>query len=251
VAVSRRVLFGVQLDVLSMQETISACETLIEKRSFAQHAVINASKVVLMAKDERLRRIIASCEIVNADGQSVVWAGRLARIPIPERVTGIDLMGHLLELADSRGWPVYFLGATASVLQEFEAAVRERLPSLVVAGANDGYYSDGAEVASRIGRSGARILFVGMPSPRKEYFIAEHKDGLPACLAVGVGGSFDVMAGRTKRAPKWMQSIGLEWLFRLGQEPGRMWRRYVIGNLHFCLLAAREIARARSRRAAP
>jgi N-acetylglucosaminyldiphosphoundecaprenol N-acetyl-beta-D-mannosaminyltransferase len=246
--VCRRELFGVQLDVLSMADTIRACDALVEKGSFAQHAVINASKVVLMAKDERLRRIIASCEIVNADGQSVVWAAWLSGIPVPERVTGIDLMAQLLERAESRRWPVYFLGATAGVLEAFNAAVRERFPGLVIAGATDGYYTDSAEVANRIGRSGARILFVGMPSPRKEYFIAEQRDRLPACLAVGVGGSFDVFAGHTRRAPRWMQSLGLEWLYRLGQEPRRMWRRYLIGNLHFCFLAAKEIARVRSRR---
>lgn len=236
----RAMLFGAPLDLLTMQESVDACAGLVEARRPAQHVVVNAAKYVLMADDPLLRDIIGRCALVNADGMSVVWAGRILGLAVPERVAGIDLMAELLKVAESRSWPVYFLGATPTVLEKFVAEVKRRHPRLVVAGARDGYFDDDATVAEAIGESGARLLFVGMPSPRKERFIDEHLEALGELLAVGVGGSFDVWAGVTTRAPLWMQRAGLEWLHRFAQEPARMWRRYIIGNVRFGLMVARE-----------
>lgn len=226
-----------------MNETVECCRGLIESGRFVQHVVLNASKVVMMRNDEPLMEIVRSCDLVNADGQSVVWAARLLGHRVPERVAGIDLMERLLTEAESSGWSVFFLGATDDVLAEFLAVVRDRLPDLVVAGARNGYFDDDAGVSETIAASGARLLFVGISSPRKERFLFEQKDRLGDLFAMGVGGSFDVWAGRSSRAPEWMQRTGLEWLHRLLQEPRRMWKRYLIGNSRFVLEVLREMTR--------
>jgi N-acetylglucosaminyldiphosphoundecaprenol N-acetyl-beta-D-mannosaminyltransferase len=223
-----------------MDETVARCAELVEARRPAQHVVLNASKVVLMQDVPGLADIIARCDLVSADGISVVWAGRLMGIDVPERVAGIDLMERLLHLAAERGWPVFFLGATAEVLDEFLHVVSERVPGLVVAGARDGYFDEGAAVAEQVRASAARMLFVGMSSPRKEEFLSAHLASMGPVFAMGVGGSFDVWAGKTSRAPLWMQRAGLEWFHRLIQEPGRMWKRYLIFNARFVGLTLRE-----------
>jgi len=238
-------LFGVWIDALTMEQTVARCAELIDERRPVQHCVLNASKVVLMQDVEGLTEIIDRCDLVNADGQSVVWAGRLLGVPLPERVAGIDLMERLLSSAEERQWPVYFLGAAEEVLADFQAVVRERYPGLVVAGARNGYFTDDAEVARAVREAGARLLLVGITSPRKEQFLAEQLPLMGPVFAMGVGGSFDVWAGRAERAPAWMQRIGLEWFHRLAQEPRRMWRRYLVGNSRFVGLTLREFFSAR------
>lgn len=237
---TRATLMGVPLDLLTMEQTVLRCEQLIAAEEAVQHVVVNAGKYVLMRDQPRLREIVSRCALINADGMSVVWAGRLLGHAVPERVTGIDLMARLLELAESRQWPVFFLGARGDVLGQFVEIVTDRYPLLEVAGYRDGYFEDDASVAELIRRSGARMLFIGMPSPRKEYFTDEQLCRMGPVFVMGVGGTFDVWAGRTRRAPAWMQRVGLEWLYRFAQEPRRMWRRYLFGNARFLGMVASE-----------
>jgi N-acetylglucosaminyldiphosphoundecaprenol N-acetyl-beta-D-mannosaminyltransferase len=241
----RATLFGVPLDLLTMEETVAACAALVESGRPAEHVSLNAGKVVMMRDVPGLRDAVAGCDLSSADGQSVVWAGRLCGLDVPERVAGIDLMGELIDLAAHRGWPVYFLGARAEVLERFIEGVRHSHPALVIAGVRDGYFDDDAAVAEAVRVSGARLLFVGISSPRKELFLAERLASIGPVLAVGVGGSFDVWAGLTSRAPVWMQRSGLEWLYRFGQEPRRMWKRYLVGNARFVVMTVREWWRVR------
>jgi len=235
---SRRVsVVGCGIDALTFNETVAEVERLVAARRPVQHCVVNASKAVLMDRDPVLRDIVSSCALVNADGQSVVWASRFLGRPLPERVTGVDLFQALLGLAADRGYPVYFLGATREVLGATVARACREHPTLRVCGARDGYWAEGdGEVVAGIREAGPDILFVAMPSPRKEYWLAEHLERLDVPFAMGVGGSFDVYAGHVRRAPHWMQRSGLEWAFRFYQEPGRMWKRYLLGNLEFLLL---------------
>jgi N-acetylglucosaminyldiphosphoundecaprenol N-acetyl-beta-D-mannosaminyltransferase len=166
---------------------------------------------------------VTECDMVLADGQAVVWASRVLGSPLPERVAGIDLFTELLAEATRRGYRVYFLGARPDVLARMLDEVSRRFPTLCVAGARDGYYQAGqeAEVAGDICRSRADILFVGMSSPRKEVFLSKWGTATQARVVHGVGGSFDVLAGLTRRAPAWWQDHGLEWLYRARQEPVR------------------------------
>src|SRR5262245_4765504 len=238
---ARAEFLGVPLDLLTMDESVEKCAALIREGRPVQHVVINAGKCVLMEDAPDVREIVRRCEIVNADGQSVVWGARFLGIKAPERVAGIDLMGRMVERCEREGWPVYLLGATDEVLSAFVDEARRRHPLLVIAGQRNGYFSADKEVgiAEEIRASGARLLLVGISSPKKERFLARHLPTMGPVLAMGVGGSFDVWAGKTKRAPQWMQKAGLEWFYRFAQEPGRMWRRYLVGNFRFGILVLR------------
>lgn len=226
-------LFGLDIAADDMDTAVGRCRALIESAVPVQHVVVNAGKLVMMSDIEGLTEIVSACDVVHADGQSVVWAARLLGGSLPERVAGIDLMERLLEEAETESWPVYFLGARDAVLAAFLAEVRRRFPMILIVGAHHGYFDDDAAMAEEIRCTGARLLFVGMSSPRKEVFLAEQLTAMGAVFAMGVGGSFDVWAGLTKRAPLWMQRSGLEWFYRFCQEPRRMWRRYLIGNSRF------------------
>jgi N-acetylglucosaminyldiphosphoundecaprenol N-acetyl-beta-D-mannosaminyltransferase len=240
---ARAQFLGVPLDLLTMDQTVRRCKELIEAKEPAQHVVINAGKVVMMQDVDGLEEVIRECALVNADGQSIVWAGRSLGLQVPERVAGIDLMGNLLALSESEGYPVYLLGAKQEVLDEFTRIVSERFPRLILAGTSNGYFDDDGAMADTIRESGARLLLVGISSPRKEFFLAENLERMGPLLAVGVGGSFDVWAGKTKRAPVWMQKAGLEWFYRLAQEPRRMWKRYLVGNSRFMWLVLKARVR--------
>ena len=242
-AAERPPIFGVPLDRLTMDQTVDRCRQLIKSGRPAQHVALNAGKVVLMQDVPRLKRIISRCDLVSPDGMSIVWASRLLGKPVPERVTGIDLMARLFEVAETDGWPVYFLGASAEVLDRFLAVIRRRYPRLLIAGYQDGYSTRRADAADEIARSGAKLLFVGIPSPDKEFFLAENLPRM-TLFAMGVGGSFDVWAGKTRRAPVWTQRLGLEWLYRFSQEPRRLWSRYIVGNLRFAWLVVQAKFRA-------
>ena len=208
---------------------------------------VNAAKLVALGDDPEMGRMIASCGLITADGQSVVWAARLLGARLPERVAGIDLMTRLLEAADARGYRVYVLGAKRDVLDTALERLRERYPRLSVAGARDGYYADeeATEVCEEIKASGADILFVAMSSPRKEYFLGERGAALGVPFAMGVGGSIDVVAGVTRRAPRILQRAGLEWAYRLAQEPRRLMRRYITTNARFALMVLRALVTRR------
>lgn len=235
-------MLGVRVDALTFAESLLAADELIRLGKPAQHCCVNAAKVVMLNRDPRLREIVNSCAMVNADGQSLVWAARLLGLPVTERVAGIDLFRALLQLAELRGHSVFFLGARETVVQAVVARVRRDHPDLVVAGSRNGYWSPAEvdDVVTEVARTNADILFVGMPSPRKEYWLAEYLPRLNTSFAMGVGGSFDVYAGVTRRAPRWMQRAGLEWFYRLIQEPRRMGRRYLVGNTRFVLLVLSE-----------
>jgi N-acetylglucosaminyldiphosphoundecaprenol N-acetyl-beta-D-mannosaminyltransferase len=204
---------------------------------------VNAAKVVNIRKDKGLGGALRKCDLLVADGQSVVWASHLLRQPLPERIAGIDLFEDLLELANIEGWSIYLLGAKPDVLHDLEERLGERFPGLHVVGRRDGYFEaeEAEAVVKDIRDCRPDMLFLGMPSPKKETFLADYRDRLDVPVMHGVGGSFDVLAGRTKRAPLIWQNAGMEWAFRLLQEPRRMWRRYLHTNSMFVLLTLREL----------
>lgn len=237
----RQRVLGCAVDNLSMEETLDRVGDMIASGRPHQHVVVNADKVVKAARDPQLRRIIEGCDLINADGMPVVWASRLLGQPLKERVTGVDLFFHLLDRAEQRGWRLYFLGARAEVVDEVVRRALQRCPHLLVAGHRDGYWSADEEdaVVDQVRRARADILFVAISSPRKEQFLARHQATMRVPFAMGVGGTFDVMAGRVIRAPVWMQRNGLEWFFRFLQEPRRMFRRYFIEDMAIFPMMAR------------
>ena len=189
--------------------------------------------------------MIRLCPVVNADGQSVVVASHVLRRPLPERVAGIDLFVELVKRSAQNGRSVYFLGARDDVLAEMVGRFRSQYPDLHVAGFHNGYWSDDSEVIEEVRAAQPDLLFLAIPSPRKEFWLAEHLPALGVPFAMGVGGSFDVLAGKVKRAPRWAQRIGCEWMYRLVQEPRRMWKRYLVGNSVFIWLTIKELWRTR------
>ncbi|MGN6549918.1 MAG: WecB/TagA/CpsF family glycosyltransferase [Pararhizobium sp.] len=239
----KQLLFGLYVDPLTMDDVVGRCRTALVTRSRLLIGVLNAAKVVKARQDPVLRDSLLECNLLLADGQSLVWASRLLRRPLPERVAGIDIFERLLELADTEGRSIYLLGARADVLETLKQRIGERFPRLTIAGARDGYFKaeDSAAIAADIRASGADMLFLGITSPKKEIFLGSYGDGLGVPVLHGVGGSFDILAGQTRRAPLIWQRTGMEWAFRLLQEPQRLWWRYLATNSQFVALTLREI----------
>jgi N-acetylglucosaminyldiphosphoundecaprenol N-acetyl-beta-D-mannosaminyltransferase len=233
---------GVWLLPLTLDEMVARCLKAVEERAPVSIGVLNAAKIVKMRKDPELRDAVLGCDLVVADGQSVVWAGRVLRRRLPERIAGIDLLLTLLPEAEQRGHRVYFLGAKADVLATMIEEVRRRFPELEIAGYRDGYFTaaEGPAVAEAVRESRADLLFIGVSSPKKELFVRDQAQRTGAYVVHGVGGSFDVLAGKVQRAPVWWQRNGLEWLYRALQEPLRLGPRYLTTNIVFLALLARE-----------
>jgi N-acetylglucosaminyldiphosphoundecaprenol N-acetyl-beta-D-mannosaminyltransferase len=240
-------ILGCRIDRVDLDQALRICEEVIASRGFAQHMAINVAKLMSLRGDEQLRESIERCELVTADGQPIVWASRLLHDPLPSRVTGIDLMQGLLARAAITGYRIYILGAKPNVLDRAVARIREQHPGVAIVGHRDGYYADAEEkaVARQIAAARPDILFVAMSSPRKEFFLTRHGRTIGVPFVMGVGGAVDVIAGVTRRAPEPVQRLGLEWLFRLGQEPRRLARRYALTNSQFLLVLAREVASTR------
>jgi N-acetylglucosaminyldiphosphoundecaprenol N-acetyl-beta-D-mannosaminyltransferase len=209
--------------------------------------VVNAAKVVNARKNPDLRAALDEADLVVADGAPIVWVSRMTGQPLPERIAGIDIMFGLLKEADSKHYAVYFLGAKPAVVETVVKTVERQYPGVRIAGYRDGYFSEDEEpgVAANIRDSQADILFVAISPPKKEIFLRKWQDFMKVPIYHGVGGSFDVLVGITKRAPLWMQKCGLEWFYRLIQEPHRMWKRYLVTNSVFLFLSIAEIARCR------
>lgn len=236
-------LLGIPIDALTFRETVRRALLAMERRELTQHVAINAAKLVNARKNPELRQDIIDSHIVGIDGMGIVWAARLLGIRVPERVAGVDLMERLLELCAERGLRPYFLGARQDVLEMAAARARKRWPGLTFAGIRNGYFSSGEEpgIVQAIRDSAADCLFIGMPTPRKERFLRRYRQELGVPFIMGVGGGIDVLAGHVRRAPLVMQRGGLEWLYRIYQEPGRMWQRYAATNCVFVGLVARAV----------
>ena len=231
------------VDNLTMQETLSVVQETIESESQLHHVVVNAGKIVAMQKDLQLRRSVNESDLINADGQAVVWASKILGKPLKERVAGIDLMNNLIELAHKKSYKIFFFGAKEEIVKTVVDKTSKSYSPEIIAGYRNGYFDKKEEqrIAKEIANSGANILFVAISSPTKENFLYNNREVLKKVnFVMGVGGSFDVVAGKVKRAPLWMQKSGLEWFYRLAQEPKRMWKRYVIGNSKFVYLVIKE-----------
>ena len=228
---------------LSMEETLSIIKDTIVNDKSIHHVVVNAGKIVQLQKDNLLRKSVNNSDIINADGQAVVWAAKFLNKPLKERVAGIDLMQNLVELAYNNNHKIFLFGAKEEVVKKVIAIYTKKYSKNLIAGYRNGYYhkEDEASIANDIASSGANMLFVAITSPKKENFLYEFKNELKKVnFIMGVGGSFDVISGLTKRAPLWMQNNGLEWFYRFLQEPKRMWKRYLVGNSKFIYLVFKE-----------
>ena len=238
-------LFGVPIAATTLPEVLNLVHETIQGHGYLRIGVVNAAKIVNMSRDPGFRDAVLSSHIILADGMSVVLASRLLGRPLPGRVTGIDLMHGMLESGNRHRYRVYCLGATDEVLDATMARIGAEYPGVQIVGRRNGYFPPAAEaaVAADIAACRPDILFVAMTSPRKEEFMAKWSSQIAVPVCHGVGGSFDIMAGKLRRAPRLWQRLGLEWLYRLKQEPARLWKRYLVTNTLFCWMMVAELFR--------
>lgn len=240
-------LLGLKVNRLVMDQVLEAAEHHIKTKQQLLLGVVNVAKLVRARKDTQLQKSLQEADLVLADGLPIVWLSRLIGKPLPQRVAGIDIMNRLLEKACEKNYSVYLLGAKPKALEVAVRVIRQKYRGLHIAGFRDGYFNEDQErqVAEDIRNIAPDILFVAISSPKKENFLRKWHRFMNVSVCHGVGGGFDVLAGFKKRAPVWMQKHGLEWFYRLIQEPRRMWKRYLVTNSIFILLSLIAIARGR------
>lgn len=235
---NRYKIMNTYVNAVDMQQTIDYVEQIIAERKPTQHVVINASKINLMESDPKLAEIVNLCPLINADGASVVWAAKRLGVPLKERVTGCDLFQKLVGVAAEKGYKIFLFGAREEVVTKVKEIYEKQYPSIQIVGYRNGYFTeaDEPEIVKQMRDSGADMMFVAFSSPKKEYWVNKYLNEINIPFVMGVGGSFDIVAGVTERAPIWFQNHGMEWFYRFIQEPRRMWKRYIIGNAKFVAL---------------
>lgn len=244
---TRRIdLLGCPFDPITERDAIELVFAWKEAKERKTHHIVTVNVAILMmAKDDpKLAHAIEKADLVVVDGKPLVWTSRWLKAPVPEKVSGVDLMRSLLENGQERGLSVYLLGTTQERLDALERVIRARWPKVVIAGTRNGFFkpADWPEITSRIAAAKADLLLVGMPAPFKEIWCEEHREALATPAILGVGGAFDVLAGYVPRAPRLMQEAGLEWAWRLAMEPRKLWKRYLVTNSAFLALLGKTMA---------
>jgi len=234
-----------RFDITTLSGAVEHAIDRIEAGERGWICTVNVAVLMMMRSDPFLQSFVDRSMAVVADGQPIVWASKWFGQRLPGRVTGVDLVHELSDAAAEAGFGIYLLGATQEVVEQLADQLRLDVPGIDVRGVADGYFDagDAPARAAAIRESGAKILFVGMGVPRQERFIDEHWDDLGVNFAIGVGGSFDVLAGLRSRAPRFVQRVGLEWLYRLVQEPRRLAKRYLVTNSLFTYHVVRDVTR--------
>lgn len=219
-------ILGIQVASLTMEEAVMQAEKYMDERKGALIATANAEMIMQAMADEELYRILRGADLVVPDGAGTVWAARHLGYEMPERVAGFDLVQHLLARAPLQGRRIFFLGAAPGVAVEAKRRAEALYPGIAIVGTQDGYFSPAEEpaVLSAIREAAPDLLLAALGVPRQEKWLVRHREVLQVPLAIGVGGTFDVMAGVVKRAPVWMQRARLEWLFRGLLQPQRIGR---------------------------
>lgn len=241
-------ILGCRLDALDADEATRRILNLARTGEAAQIVTLGTEMVVYAQKDPRFRAIVNGSALSLCDTVGLLSVARWREAPLKERVTGVELLEHLCAGAAAAGLPVYFLGGAEGVAADAAAILEVRYPGLEVAGTQSGYFTEdqSAAVARAIAASGARLLFVGLGSPRQEFWLAEHLAETGCGVGIGLGGSFDVISGRVARAPAIVRRFGLEWFYRLLKEPQR-WRRQ-LALPQFTWLIALDECGVRARR---
>ncbi len=232
-------------DRVTLAQTVDLVLTHIRAGRRGWLCTVNVAILMMMREDPWLQSFVDRAAFVVADGQPLVWFAPTFGARLPARVTGIDLVYALCERAADEGLRIGLLGAKRPIVSSVSDRLEERWPSLQITYVGDGFFPpEGAAARARaIREAGVDILFVGMGVPRQERFMDEQWDELGVSIAIGVGGSFDVIAGLRARAPVLIQRTSMEWAFRLAQEPRRLWKRYLLTNSQFLLLLGRQLMR--------
>lgn len=238
---------GMRIDAVDFDAAVGQIIDGATSERGTQYVVTpNAHHVVLHQTDAFFRRAYQHAHLVVADGVPLIWAGRLLGRKLPGRVNGTDLLVRLCAEASGRNLRVYFLGGRTGAADAAAAVLRKRHPGLDICGTycpKLGFERDPiekAEIIADINEKRPHLLFVGLGAPKQEYWMYANRESVRVPMMLGIGVSFELVAGIISRAPVWMQRNGLEWLFRLLMEPERLWKRYLIGNVNFCALILRD-----------
>ena len=245
-AVSSRVeMLGVTIDNLSLNDALRYVDNALEKGSTgSQISFVNADCLNKAAQDPQYKRLLNRASLVLADGIGVKIAGSLLSRPIRQNVNGTDMFPRLCEQLASKGQRLFLYGGRPEVLDALRQRVVHQYPGLVLCGAVDGYSREEEAVVAEIAAARPDVVLVALGAPKQDAFIARNLNRMQAKVCLGVGGLFDFYSGRIPRAPQWLRDAGLEWTYRLYQEPGRMWKRYLIGNFVFLARVVTEKVRA-------
>jgi N-acetylglucosaminyldiphosphoundecaprenol N-acetyl-beta-D-mannosaminyltransferase len=231
---------GFPVDSFTMPEAVTCIRECLQREGLHHVVAINANKMWLSERNDTLRGIVRGAEVVIPE-YAIVWACRVLGRPVRGHIGGVMLLKALLPQLEKERVPIYFLGAKPEVLALLRTRVLGEYPQVQIAGMHSGYFEGGQDgaIVESVNRSGARILFVAMGSPRQEFWIENHRLELGVKVAMGVGGSFDVIAGLKKDAPAWIRHGG-EWIYRLIQDPQNLWKRYLKTNPWFVYRVLRE-----------
>ena len=245
--VVERIRFGpIGIDVVDFEGAIDAVADLVRAKKGGTVFTPNVDHVVLVGEDARLREAYDDVSLSLVDGTALLWSTRLVGKALPEKISGSDLCVPLLQRAAREGWRVYFLGGAPKSAERAAERVQREIPGLEIVGVSAPFIDvDGAsghdEIVRDVRAASPDLLFVALGCPKQEIFMHRVRDAIAPTVSVGVGASLDFLAGAVKRAPKWISRAGLEWLYRLTQDPKRLWRRYLVRDPKFLFVLAREL----------
>jgi N-acetylglucosaminyldiphosphoundecaprenol N-acetyl-beta-D-mannosaminyltransferase len=235
-------IFGVPISKMSMKQTVAYLTNAIENR--LAHQVITANPIMVMSAVENREylAIMGQAELIVPDGAGVVWAANYVGEPVAERVAGYDLLHELMKVGETRQWKVYMLGASTEVIEAAAAKLKDMYPAIEIVGCRNGYFGEDedAEVVRNIVEAAPDLLLVGRSADNQEPWIAKYKQQLQVPIMMGVGGSFDVLSGKLKRAPIFFRKLRLEWFYRLLQEPWRYKRMLVLPKFAVKVICEKE-----------
>jgi len=236
-------LLGVKIHRVTMGKTLEAICRFIESGKPHMVVTADASMVAMARKDDELRQIINSADLVTPDGSGLLWGAKTLGMPLAERVSGVDISRGICRMSGDMGFSIFFLGSDPGVAAAASENLRKHYPDMRVAGTHHGYFKpeEDAEIVQMVRQSGAGVLLAGMGIPRQEKWISKHLADLGVTVAIGVGGSMDVFSGKVKRAPKWMQDHGLEWVYRLCQDPSKIKKVSILPKFVLMVLKAKAI----------
>lgn len=220
-------ILDVPVHPLTMQESVTALEASMAEGKQTFVVTANAEIIMMCQQDAAYKKIVGEeAELVLPDGAGAVWAGRHLGYDVPERVAGFDLFNKLLKAAAAKGYKAYFFGGAPGIAEAAKAKAESLYPGVQIVGCRNGYFqeAESEQIVAEINASGADMLFAALGAPKQEKWLVQYRQQLTPKLLMGIGGSFDVFAGKMERAPKWMQDASLEWLFRLYKQPSRFMR---------------------------
>lgn len=249
--VPTKTVLGVPIAALRLKETPSVIASLIERNDKKKtFFYVDAHHFNIASKDSKYKRILQKATLVHVSGMGPILASRILGQSLPERTPTPDFIDEIFAIGERKKWSFYLLGGEEDVVRKAVERIKKEFPGIEIVGYHHGFFADDREIVSKINSVKPDIILVGMGTPKQERWIEENKNKINAKVFWAVGALFDILSGKRKRPPKWIQRIGMEWVYRMGQEPRRLWRRYLFGNIAFLfnVLQEKELSSRKSSR---